>query len=98
METTTLIDKIRQYRKDLQSFGVTHLYLFGSYARGDHGVDSDVDLFLDYDASSPFSLTSLVRVEDFLGDRLDRHVDLHTRDSLHRRIRNRIEAAAIQIF
>jgi predicted nucleotidyltransferase len=40
----------RQVAK-IQALGATSLYLFGSAARGEAGPESDIDLFVDYDAS-----------------------------------------------
>ena len=52
-----------QLRASLRAEGVAALYLFGSTARGQARVGSDVDLFFDYD-NPRFSLVELVRVKD----------------------------------
>jgi hypothetical protein len=74
------------------------LWLFGSTARDEARVDSDVDLFLDYDPQAKFSLVDLAGIEQFLGERLGVTVDLTTRDSLHPRLRAEIERSAAQVF
>lgn len=78
--------------------GATGLYMFGSVARDQAAESSDVDLFVDYDASSKFSLLDLVGIKQFLEEQLETEVDLTTRDSLHPALRERIELAAIQVF
>jgi len=47
-----------QERKGLwrQRYGITHLGLFGSLARGEAGPDSDVDLCVSLDPPNPFCL------------------------------------------
>jgi len=39
-----------------QRYGITHLGLFGSLARGEAGLDSDVDLCVSLDPPNPFCL------------------------------------------
>lgn len=78
--------------------GATGLYMFGSVARDEAAESSDVDLFVDYDANSKFSLLDLVGIKQFLEEKLETEVDLTTRDSLHPALRERIELTAIQVF
>jgi uncharacterized protein len=78
--------------------GATGLYMFGSVARDQAAESSDVDLFVDYDASSKFSLLDLVGIKQFLEEQLETEVDLTTRDSLHPALRERIELGAVRVF
>jgi len=78
--------------------GATGLYMFGSVARDQAAESSDVDLFVDYDASSKFSLLDLVGIKQFLEEQLETEVDLTTRDSLHPALREDIERTAIRVF
>jgi predicted nucleotidyltransferase len=52
MERGEVIAKLKQHEAELKRFGVEHLYLFGSTARGEAGEDSDVDLFFDHPEGS----------------------------------------------
>jgi predicted nucleotidyltransferase len=45
MERDEAISLLQQHEADLKRLGVEHLYLFGSTARGEARLDSDVDLF-----------------------------------------------------
>ncbi len=78
--------------------GATSLYLFGSTGRDSARADSDIDMFIDYDAASRFSLIDLAGIKQFLESRLGAPVDLTTRDSLDPLLRKSIEASATQIF
>ncbi len=54
---------------------VRKAWLFGSYARGEADEDSDVDLLLDIDCSTPACLDYLFWREE-LGERLRKKVDI----------------------
>jgi predicted nucleotidyltransferase len=82
----------------IRAFGATSLYLFGSAARDEAGSASDLDLFIDYDPESLFSLVELVGLKQFLEHCTGAPVDLTTRDSLDPTLRGRIEASALRIF
>jgi hypothetical protein len=78
--------------------GSTALYIFGSAARDRAGPGSDVDVFIDYDPASRFSLVEMVAIKQFLEGHLGVRVDLTTRDSLDPLLRERIVASAEQVF
>ena len=61
------------------------------------GANSDVDLFFDY-PKGKFGLYELIDVKDYTASILGAKADIMTRDSLHRMLRKRIEAAALQVF
>ena len=95
------LDAIRQLRsraEAIRGFGATSLYLFGSTARDEDRGESDVDLFIDYDPESGFSLIELVGLKQFLEQQLQVPVDVTTRDSLHPRLRATIERSAERVF
>jgi predicted nucleotidyltransferase len=81
-----------------RALGATALYLFGSVARDESGDESDIDLFVDYNEASRFSLVELVGIKQLLERRLGVPVDLTTRDSLDPLLRERIEASAERVF
>jgi predicted nucleotidyltransferase len=82
----------------VQALGATGLYLFGSTARDAASGASDLDLFIDYDDASRFSLIELVSIKQLLESRLGVVVDVTTRDSLDPLLKHRIEASAERIF
>jgi predicted nucleotidyltransferase len=97
MERSEVITRLREHEAELKQLGVLHLYLFGSTARGEAREDSDVDLFFDYDEGK-LGLFELMDVKDAAARILDRKTDIMTRDSIHRVLRERIEATAIPVF
>jgi uncharacterized protein len=82
----------------VRALGATSLFVFGSVVRDEAGAASDLDLFIDYDRDSRFSLVELAGIKQLLERRLGVPVDLTTRDSLDPLLRGRIEASAERIF
>lgn len=92
------IAKLQANAAALRARGATALYLFGSTARDEARVGSDIDIFIDYDAGRKFSLLDLAGLKNFLEDELAAKVDVATRDSLHPLLREGIEKTAIRVF
>src|SRR3984957_5367059 len=97
MKRDEAISLLRERAPDLKRLGVEHLYMFGSTARDEARDDSDVDLFFDYQKGK-FGLFELMDVQERTSNILGRKADIMTRDSLHRTLRQRIEAAAVRVF
>jgi len=91
------IARLKQSESVLKEAGVTHLYLFGSTARGEARPDSDVDLFFDY-APEAMGLFELMDIKDLANEIIGKKTDMIPRDGLHHMLRQRIEASALQIF
>jgi predicted nucleotidyltransferase len=98
MRKQDAIAALKSQTNAVQALGATALYLFGSVVRDAAGTSSDLDLFVDYDRDSRFSLIELVGIRQLLESRLGVAVDVTTRDSLDPLLRNRIEASAERIF
>ncbi len=97
MDRQTALSTLRAHEAELRHLGVEHLYLFGSTARDEAGEDSDVDLFFDY-RRGQFGLYELLDVKDAASRILGRDADVMTRDSVHKALRARVEAEAVQVF
>jgi predicted nucleotidyltransferase len=97
MKRDEAISRLRERAPDLKRLGVDHLYMFGSTARDEARDDSDVDLFFDYQKGK-LGLFELMDVREIAAQILGRRTDIVTRDSLHKTLRQRIEASALQVF
>jgi uncharacterized protein len=97
MQRDEAITKLREHQAELRQLGVQRLYLFRSTARGEAGEDSDVDLFFDYERGK-LGFFELMDVKEQTSRILGRKADIMTRDSLHKVLRSRIEASALQVF
>ena len=81
-----------------KSMGATSMYLYGSTARDEARIGSDIDVFIDYDPSGKFNAFDLIGIKFLLEGHFRLPVDLATRDGLHPRLRERIEQSAIRVF
>jgi hypothetical protein len=97
MRRDEAISLLQAHEADLKRLGVEHLYLFGSTARGEAGDDSDVDLFFDHEKGK-LGLFELMDVKERAADILGRKTDIMTRNSLHPRLKKRIEDSAVLVF
>ena len=79
----------------LAQFGVQSLALFGSVARDEARLDSDVDLLIEF--SRPVGLFTFIAVKEHLEQALGRRVDLVTRAGLKRQLRDRILREAVDV-
>lgn len=73
MSTEAITKTIAEYFKTQP---VLKAWLFGSYSRGDERPDSDVDLLVMFDHSTPIGLFAYARMHRELEERLGRKVDL----------------------
>jgi uncharacterized protein len=97
MKRDEAIGRLKAHEAELKRLGVKRLYLFGSTARGDATKSSDIDLFFDYEKGK-FGLFELMDVKEYAAGILGRPTDIMTRDSLHKAIRQRVEATAVRVF
>lgn len=77
-------------------YHVKTLRIFGSMARGESRMNSDVDLLVTF--SKPISLLQMVGLERELSTIIGRKVDLLTTKSVSRYLRNRILKESRQIY
>jgi predicted nucleotidyltransferase len=98
MTRTDAISQLLRHADAIKAMGATSLYLFGSTARDEAAADSDLDLFLEYDPASRFSLVDLVGIKLFLEETLGIEADVTTRDGLHPMLKDKIERSAVRLF
>ncbi|NOQ55036.1 MAG: DNA polymerase III subunit beta [Thermoplasmata archaeon] len=63
-----------------ERFRVIRVGLFGSYARGEHGPGSDIDILVELEP--PVGFFGFIALEDYLSEKLGAKVDLVTPDAL----------------
>lgn len=82
--------------KIAKEHGATSISIFGSTARGDDQQSSDIDLLVDLEFGR--SLIDLVRLERELREEFNIDFDVLTPNSLHPRIRERINREKVSIL
>jgi len=70
-----------------QEYNVNDIGVFGSYATGTHRIDSDIDLMVSFSGSIGWKFFNL---KTYLEQELGLKVDLVTKDSLKKRLRDQI--------
>jgi uncharacterized protein len=97
MTKDEVIRRLRAHEAELRAEGISHIYLFGSVARGQTDERSDVDIFYDYD-SERFGFLQFMRIRELAPEIIGGSVDVIPRDGLHPLVRAEVEQSAIQVF
>lgn len=99
MDREHIITALREHEGELKNAGVSHLSLFGSYARGTAVQTlSDVDVLADFDRSKRLTLLSLADIRLRIVDILNMPVDLADRRMLKDHVKARVEREAVLVF
>ncbi len=98
MDKRDVIQTLRLHEPELRAAGILHLRLFGSVARGESSVQSDIDLMADFDRSKRLTLFDMAQLEGRLSDLLGVKVDLAPCDSMKERVRARALREAVHAF
>ena len=96
MKKDVVIQILKQKSAELErKFGVKSLLLFGSVARNEATLTSDIDLLVEF--NRPVGYFGLFALQDYLEKLLDCRVDLGTPDSLKPYIRERVMGELIRV-
>lgn len=75
-----ILETIQSNQNKLENFckseGIVFMGVFGSVARKQENIDSDIDLYVKYKNKSDKSLLDIVRMENSLSKLFDKKVDL----------------------
>jgi predicted nucleotidyltransferase len=90
--------KLRTHEEDLRRLGVSHAAVFGSVARGESSVDSDLDVLVDLDLSRPMGVFEYSRVKLYITELFEGATDVVNRKSLKPLLRESILRDAVDAF
>jgi hypothetical protein len=95
MSKDKVLRLIRSHKKELDSFNVKSLALFGSAARDESHALSDIDILVEFKDKATFD--QYMKLKFFLEDTLGCPVDLVTRKALKPRLRDSVEREALRV-
>ena len=96
MTRNEILETLKVLRHELEThYMVNEISLFGSFVRGQQSETSDVDVLVEFNADA--SYFDLVRLGDFLEEKLQRHVDVIPRESLRAEIREAVLRERVMI-
>jgi predicted nucleotidyltransferase len=98
MKRDEVIATLRDHEPELRAAGVVRLSLFGSTARDEARVDSDIDLLAAFDDGHALSLLDVIGIENRLSDMLGQPVDLIEEGTLRPRVRERVSHEIVRAF
>ncbi|QDZ41174.1 nucleotidyltransferase family protein [Euhalothece natronophila Z-M001] len=96
MNRQEILHKITTHQSQLEALGIKSLELFGSVAKNNTHINSDIDLLAEF--SQPISLFQFIRIKLYLQDILGHPVDLGTREALKENLRQPILQELIRVF
>lgn len=96
MNRNEVLRKVVEHQEVLKELGVKSLDLFGSVARDEANLDSDVDFLVEF--AKPVGLFQFSRVRLYLEEILGCSVDLGTRKALRQHLREPVLKDAIRVF
>lgn len=90
--------RLDRNREKLRTYAVRHIAVFGSTARDEATVHSDVDLLVEFDPDAGVGLFTFVRLLDYLGDVMGTRIDLATPGALRPEMRAEILQESVRAF
>ena len=96
-DTEELVEYLRTNKKVLRdTFGVTRLGLFGSFARHTQHISSDIDLVVEFEKGRK-NIHAFLRLKRFLEKEFSRKVDMGFEHSLKPRVRENIKGNILYV-
>ena len=96
MDREEVLNSLRTHKHALaERYGVTELFLFGSFARDQATDESDVDILVKFDTRA--TSRSYFGVQFYIEDLLGRRVDLVTDKALRLELRPHVEREAVDV-
>ena len=93
-----VLDTLRTHESELRRLGVSHAAVFGSVARGEATVDSDIDVLVELDQDRPLGIFEYARLKIYINEILNGAGDVVNRRTLKPLLRDSILRDAVHAF
>ena len=93
MQRGVVLGILKKHRHELEAFGVKSIALFGSAAKGEAQLESDIDILVEFERA--IGLLRFLKLQHRLEELLGKRVDLVTQAALKRQFKDRILREAI---
>jgi predicted nucleotidyltransferase len=98
MDREHIIATLRAHERELRHRGIRHAALFGSVARGEAKLSSDIDILIELDPEAPIGVFEYVELTDFIDGLFPVRVDVANRTKLKAYVRPQAEREAVFAF
>uniref|UniRef100_Q07UM4 DNA polymerase, beta domain protein region n=1 Tax=Rhodopseudomonas palustris (strain BisA53) TaxID=316055 RepID=Q07UM4_RHOP5 len=98
MTSAEALATLRRSEHALRARGVRRAALFGSVARGDNGLSSDIDIMVEIDPDAHITVFDYAGLKDYIAGLFDAPVDVVNREGLKAHVGPAAEADAIYAF
>ena len=98
MRRDEVIARLKRTEPALRAVGVAALYLFGSHARDEARLDSDIDVFVDPAPDEAFGFLPFMDAFETIQHAVGENLDYGTRKGLHPLLRPDVKREAVRIF
>lgn len=98
MTRDEIIAAIRKNADAIKGKGVSKLAILGSQAGDDYRLDSDIDILVEIEPETSFSLLNLIDVEHIIEDATGLQTQATVRRSLSPRFTQRIADDILEVF
>jgi len=95
---TEALQILKDHQSELQHCGVKHAAVFGSVARDEAGVDSDIDILIDLDPARPMGLFEYATLKLYIDALFSGSADVVNRKTLKPLLRDTIVREAVDAF
>ncbi|PZD75479.1 hypothetical protein C1752_00471 [Acaryochloris thomasi RCC1774] len=95
MRREQVINILKQYEQNIKDFGIRSVSVFGSVARDEAHLDSDIDILVDFLEAPTFD--RYMDLKFYLEDCFGQSVDLVSYKMLKPQIRQAVEKEAIRV-
>jgi uncharacterized protein len=98
MTSREALRRLQRHCEKLRTFSVRHIAVFGSTARDEATLHSDVDVLVEFEPGARVGLFTFVGLLDYRSDAMGTRIDLATPGALRPEMREQILEEAVRAF